>query len=289
MDIQLFENTILNLPSPIQELKHTKFQLADVRVFIKRDDLIHPIISGNKWRKLKEYIRIAKENPELPILSFGGAYSNHLYALAYVGHQLNIRTIGIIRGNELNVQSNPYLTQMNNWGMEMRFVDRISYKEKKHNYGSQVIEIPEGGFGDLGIDGMKELVSEINDFNPSHIITASGTGTTALGIKRFTNTTVMGILTLNNLSELRDHEKESSIHGTIWKDGYIMGKYAKNSSELNEFCDTFEQDHQIKIEPIYTGRMFYGLYDLIESNYFPKGSTILALHTGGVKLANGSL
>jgi 1-aminocyclopropane-1-carboxylate deaminase len=289
MDIQLFENTILNLPSPIQELKHTKFQLADVRVFIKRDDLIHPIISGNKWRKLKEYIRIAKENPELPILSFGGAYSNHLYALAYVGHQLNIRTIGIIRGNELNVQSNPYLTQMNNWGMEMRFVDRISYKEKKHNYGSQVIEIPEGGYGDLGIDGMKEFVSEITDFNPSHIITAVGTGTTALGIKRFTNTKVVGILTLNNLSELRDHEKESSIHGTIWKDGYIMGKYAKNSSELNEFCDTFEQDHQIKIEPIYTGRMFYGLYDLIESNYFPKGSTILALHTGGVKLANGSL
>jgi 1-aminocyclopropane-1-carboxylate deaminase len=286
MDIQLFENTILNLPSPIQELKHTKFQLADVRVFIKRDDLIHPIISGNKWRKLKEYIRIAKENPELPILSFGGAFSNHLYALAYVGHQLNIRTIGIIRGNELNVQSNPYLTQMNNWGMEMRFVDRISYKEKKHNYGSQVIEIPEGGHGDLGIDGIKGLVSEITDFNPSHIITAVGTGTTALGIKRFTNTIVMGILTLNNLSELRDHEKESSIHGTIWKDGYIMGKYAKNSSELNEFCDTFEQDHQIKIEPIYTGRMFYGLYDLIESNFFPKGATILALHTGGVKLAN---
>jgi 1-aminocyclopropane-1-carboxylate deaminase len=289
MDISEFTFKHLQLPSPIQEIFEDEWKEKNIQVFVKRDDLIHPIISGNKWRKLKEYIRIAKENPKLPILSYGGAYSNHLYALAYVGHQLNIRTIGIIRGDELNVQSNPYLTQMNDWGMEIRFVDRITYKEKKHHYGSQVIEIPEGGFGDLGIDGMKELVSEINDFNPSHIITASGTGTTALGIKRFTNTTVMGILTLNNLSELRDHEKESSIHGTIWKDGYIIGKYAKNSSELNEFCNTFEQDHQIKIEPIYTGRMFFGLYDLIESNYFPNGATILALHTGGVKLANGSL
>jgi 1-aminocyclopropane-1-carboxylate deaminase len=286
MDIQLFENTILKLPSPIQELKHAKFQLADVRVLIKRDDLIHPIISGNKWRKLKEYIRIAKENPELPILSFGGAYSNHLYALAFVGHQLKIRTIGIIRGDELNIQSNPYLTQMHNWGMELRFVDRVTYKEKKHTYGSQVIEIPEGGYGQLGINGIKELVSEIAHVNPSYIITAAGTGTTALGINHFSKTPVIGILTLNNLTEIHDHESETAITGTYWMDDYIMGKYAKNSAELDDFCDIFEQEHQIQIEPIYTGRMFYGLYDMIKSNYFPKGSTILALHTGGIKLPN---
>ena len=248
--------------------------------------MIHPIISGNKWRKLKEYIRIAKENPELPLLSYGGAYSNHLYALAFVGHQLNIRTIGIIRGNELNIQSNPYLTQMHNWGMELRFVDRTTYKEKKYPWGSQVIEIPEGGYGELGINGIKELVAEIVHVNPSHIITAAGTGTTALGITHFSNTTVIGILTLNNLPEIIAHENETAITGTTWVKDYIMGKYAKNSAQLDTFCATFEGEHQIQLEPIYTGRMFYGLYNLIETNYFPMGSTILAIHTGGIKLPN---
>jgi 1-aminocyclopropane-1-carboxylate deaminase len=286
MDIQLFENTILNLPSPTEELFHAKFQRAQVRVLIKRDDLIHPIISGNKWRKLKEYIRIAKENPELPILSYGGAYSNHLYALAFVGQQLQIKTIGIIRGDELSAQSNPYLNQMHKWGMNLVFVDRQTYQLKKHPISIPVLEIAEGGYGEIGINGIRELASEIAKINPSHIITAVGTGTTALGITRYSQTPVIGILTLNNLAELIDHEKEVDISGTCWKKEYIMGKYAKNSAQLDEFCLAFEKDHQIPIEPIYTGRMFFGLYDMIESNYFAKGSTILALHTGGIKLPN---
>jgi 1-aminocyclopropane-1-carboxylate deaminase len=168
--------------------------------------------------------------------------------------------------------------------MQLQFIDRGSYKEKKHSIESQVIEIPEGGYGKLGINGIKELVSEIANVNLSYIITAAGTGTTALGITHFSKTPVIGILTLNNLTEIREHEKELAITGTRWNDNYIMGKYAKNSVQLDEFCQTFEQDHHIKIEPTYTGRMFYGLYDLIETNYFPKGSTILAIHTGGVKL-----
>ena len=260
-----------------------------MRVLIKRDDLIHPIISGNKWRKLKEYIRIAKENPELPILSYGGAYSNHLYALAFVGHQLQIQTIGIIRGDELNPQSNPYLNQMHEWGMKLVFVDRKMYQLKKHPVSIPVLEIAEGGYGELGIHGIQELVSEIAPNNPSYIITAVGTGTTALGITQHSQTPVIGILTLNNLPELITHEKELNITGTTWRQEYIMGKYAKNSTLLNDFCLAFEKDHQIQIEPIYTGRMFFGLYNMIETNYFAKGSTILALHTGGIKLPNGSL
>lgn len=286
MDIQLFENTILNLPSPTEELFHAKFQRAQVRVLIKRDDLIHPIISGNKWRKLKEYIRIAKKNPELPILSYGGAYSNHLYALAYVGQQLQIQTIGIIRGDELNAQSNPYLNQMHEWGMNLVFVDRQTYQLKKHPINIPVLEIAEGGYGEIGINGIRELASEIAKINSSHIITAVGTGTTALGITRYSQTPVIGILTLNNLAELIDHEKEVNINGVCWKQEYIMGKYAKKSAQINDFCLAFEKDYQIPIEPIYTGRMFFGLYDMIESNYFAKGSTILALHTGGIKLPN---
>jgi len=286
MDITLFENSILNIPSPIQEIHHLTFNEADVRVFVKRDDLIHPIISGNKWRKLKEYIGIAKENPNLPMLSFGGAYSNHLYALAYVGNQFNIKTIGIVRGEELTIESNPYLKQMNQWGMKLLFINRSQYKAKTHPYKQECIEIPEGGYSDIGISGIKYLAEEIKNLHPTHIITAVGTGTTALGLSTYLKKPIIGILTLNNLAEILSHEVEHNLSGNQWETNYIMGKYAKNDAAINQFCKTFKQDHNIEIEPIYTGRMFYGLYDLIKSNYFEKGSQIMTLHTGGIKLPN---
>jgi 1-aminocyclopropane-1-carboxylate deaminase len=286
MDIHLFEKTILKLPSPIQELNHSIFKEAEIKVYVKRDDLIHPIISGNKWRKLSEYIGIAKENPELPLLSFGGAYSNHLYALAYVGNQLKIQTIGIVRGDELTYTSNPYLTQMHEWGMKLYFVNRKQYKLKNSPLNEKVLLIPEGGYGELGINGIKQLVNEITPLDPTHIITAVGTGTTALGIRKFWDKPIYGILTLNNLAEIQRHENEFNITGNIWLDDYIMGKYAKESNIINNFCATFENDHQVQIEPIYTGKMFYGLYDLIQKKHFPRGSKILALHSGGIKLTN---
>ena len=286
MDIHLFEKTILKLPSPIQELNHSIFKEAEIKVYVKRDDLIHPIISGNKWRKLSEYIGIAKENPELPLLSFGGAYSNHLYALAYVGNQLKIQTIGIVRGDELTYTSNPYLTQMHEWGMKLYFVNRKQYKLKNSPLNEKVLLIPEGGYGELGINGIKQLVNEITPLDPTHIITAVGTGTTALGIRKFWDKPIYGILTLNNLAEIQRHENEFNITGNIWLDDYIMGKYAKESNIINNFCATFENDHQVQIEPIYTGKMFYGLYDLIQKSHFPRGSKILALHSGGIKLTN---
>jgi 1-aminocyclopropane-1-carboxylate deaminase len=286
MDIHLFEKTILKLPSPIQELNHSIFKEAEIKVYVKRDDLIHPIISGNKWRKLSEYIGIAKENPELPLLSFGGAYSNHLYALAYVGNQLKIQTIGIVRGDELTYTSNPYLTQMHEWGMKLYFVNRKQYKLKNSPLNEKVLLIPEGGYGELGINGIKQLVNEITPLDPTHIITAVGTGTTALGIRKFWDKPIYGILTLNNLAEIQRHENEFNITGNIWLEDYIMGKYAKESDIINNFCATFENAHQVQIEPIYTGKMFYGLYDLIQNNHFPRGSKILALHSGGIKLTN---
>jgi len=286
MDIHLFEKTILKLPSPIQELNHSIFKEAEIKVYVKRDDLIHPIISGNKWRKLSEYIGIAKENPELPLLSFGGAYSNHLYALAYVGNQLKIQTIGIVRGDELTYTSNPYLTQMHEWGMKLYFVNRKQYKLKNSPLNEKVLLIPEGGYGELGINGIKQLVNEITPLDPTHIITAVGTGTTALGIRKFWDKPIYGILTLNNLAEIQRHENEFNITGNIWLDDYIMGKYAKESDIINNFCATFENAHQVQIEPIYTGKMFYGLYDLIQKSHFPRGSKILALHSGGIKLTN---
>lgn len=264
-----------------------------ISVFVKRDDLIHPIISGNKWRKLREYIHFAQQNKIKSILSFGGAYSNHLYSLAFCGNILNIKTIGIIRGDELNSDSNPFLTQMESWGMELYFINRKDYHEKtipsSVNFKNTLI-IPEGGYSELGMLGMKALCSELDINKFDHIITAVGTGTTLIGLAKFLNIMTTGILTLNNRTEIERNISELSPNSKNidLNESYIFGKYAKENTILDHFIQSFSELHHIDIEPIYTGRMFYGLFDLIKKNHFEAGSRILALHTGGIKLSNGS-
>lgn len=255
---------------------------------IKRDDLIHPIISGNKWRKLSEYIRLAIENKTLSMISFGGAYSNHLYSLAFVGKSFGIKTIGIVRGDELTVNSNPYLQQMAEWGMELQFISRHSYALKiipESIEQANTLIINEGGFGEHGIRGLKAMADELKKIKFDTLICAVGTGTTLIGLQKFMPQKTLGILTLNNENEIHTNGKVNECSLDL-NATYIFGKYAKQAEELTNFCDEFMLKHQIKIEPIYTGRMFYGLYDLIRTDYFEKGSTILALHTGGIKLTH---
>ena len=289
MDISEFILKHLQLPSPIQEIFEDEWKEKNIHVFVKRDDLIHPIITGNKWRKLKEYIDFAQNNKPNSIISFGGAYSNHLYALAFVGFHFNLKTAGIIRGNELSKNSNPYLKQMADWGMDLYFLDRESYRKKiipKELTSKNIMLIPEGGFSNIGVLGLKGLITELNNqIKANYIVTPVGTGTTAIGICKFSNIKTIGILTLNNKAEIENNCKEYDLENLLEINGnYIFGKYAKDADVLNEFCDTFFKKHSIMIEPTYTGRMFYGLYDLIENNYFPKNSKIVALHTGGIKL-----
>jgi len=291
MDISEFTLKHLQLPSPIQEIFEDEWKEKNIHVFVKRDDLIHPIISGNKWRKLKEYIDFAQNNTSNSIISFGGAYSNHLYALAFVGFNFNIKTIGIIRGNELTKNSNPYLTQISDWGMKLYFQDRESYRKKTiplEIKTENTIIIPEGGFSNIGVLGLESLISELkNQIKPDCIVTAVGTGTTAIGICKYAKIKTIGILTLNNLIEIENNSQGFDLENLLEiNSNYIFGKYAKDSNTLNEFCDFFYKKHKILIEPTYTGRMFYGLYDLIKSNYFPKNSKLLALHSGGIKLSH---
>jgi 1-aminocyclopropane-1-carboxylate deaminase len=292
MDIEKFQQVYLQIPSPLQEIYDSLWEEQNIRILIKRDDLIHPIISGNKWRKLNEYIQLAQQTPDKYILSFGGAYSNHLYSLAYVGHVLGLQTIGIVRGDELNAESNPYLNQMKQWGMNLYFISREAYRKKEipsKLSKTPFLVIPEGGYGDLGMKGMQVLAEEIEHESKADVlITALGTGTTALGLIQNYNVKTIGILTLQNKKEIEDHIIEHSIladHLEINTD-YVFNKYAKSHDFLDEFCLKFEKLHQIKIEPIYTGRMFFGLYDLIKKKYFKPGSTIVALHTGGIKLSD---
>jgi 1-aminocyclopropane-1-carboxylate deaminase len=291
MDISEFTFKHLQLPSPIQEIFEDEWKEKNIHVFVKRDDLIHPIISGNKWRKLKEYIDFAQINASNSIISFGGAYSNHLYALAYVGNQFNIKTAGIIRGNELSINSNSYLKQMSEWGMDLHFLNRESYRKKiipEEIETENVIVIPEGGFSKVGVLGLESLISELkNQINADFIVTAVGTGTTAIGICKYAKIKTIGILTLNNLTEIKNNSQGFDLENLLEiNSNYIFGKYAKDSKTLNDFCENFYKKHNILIEPTYTGRMFYGLYDLIRSNYFPSNSKLIALHSGGIKLTH---
>jgi 1-aminocyclopropane-1-carboxylate deaminase/D-cysteine desulfhydrase-like pyridoxal-dependent ACC family enzyme len=282
MDIINFEFNALNLPSPMEEIFDECWNSKRIQVFVKRDDLIHPIISGNKWRKLKNYIQTFSLNDHSGILSFGGAYSNHLFALAFAGHALGIPTVGIVRGEELNVTSNPYLKQINEWGMKLNFETRTRYREKKipleyENY----LCIPEGGYGPKAIDGMNTLVNELPSCNA--IYCALGTGATAIGIARFSNVPVTGILTLNNQAEIEDHLNDFPTNNLTLDDNYIFGKYAKSNTDLELFCKEFNEKHQIPIEPIYTGRLFYALIDHIKNGHIAPDSKLVAIHTGGIK------
>jgi len=278
------------LPSPIEEITNDLCKKKNIKLFIKRDDLINPYISGNKWRKLKEYIEIAQKNNTLGFLSFGGAFSNHLYALAYLGNQLNCTTIGIIRGNELNENSNSYLSQMKTWGMNLYFISREDYKKKIFPSSilnlDQLLIIPEGGYSSVGVSSVSSLAEEIQGSGEyDYIAIAVGTGTTAIGLANACNMPILGILTLNNLSELLSHQKELQMFddNLIFIEQKEFLKYGKTNEIISEFCHNFYLEKLIKIEPIYTGKMFHRLYDLIAKDYFPSNSKILAIHTGGIK------
>lgn len=282
MDIANFEFNALHLPSPIEEIFDECWNSKGIQLLVKRDDLIHPIISGNKWRKLKKYLQTFSLNQHSGLLSFGGAYSNHLYALAFLGHSLHIPVVGIVRGEELNPESNVYLAQMKEWGMQLHFSSRTNYREKKIPQGYENYQVlEEGGYGDLAIEGMKELVQELPPCD--QLYTAVGTGATAIGMAQYTQTTVNGVLTLNNRTEIEEHLLIYPSPNLRIEDRYIFGKYAKQTKELDDFCEEFKTKHAIAIEPIYTGRLFYALIDHIKNGHIAPNTKLVAIHTGGIK------
>lgn len=281
----------LNLPSPLQELHDEVISKADIRLFIKRDDLIHTDVSGNKWRKLKYNIQAFKASGKNTILTFGGAFSNHIHATAAAGKELGIKTIGIIRGEE-HLPLNPTLQDAIDWGMQIEYMDRTAYrlkttdellKQLEARYGSVFI-VPEGGANELGVKGCEEIVSELI-VNPDVIFAACGTATTLSGIVRSTTSKVIGVPVLKGGEFLWDEINRfcSSTDHAELQTNYHFGGYAKKKPELLEFMEWFKKKHAITLDPIYTGKMFYGLYDLIKKNHFEHGITIVALHTGGLQ------
>ncbi len=264
------------------------FDEKQIEVFIKRDDLIHSIVTGNKWRKLKEYLLIAQKDQANGIISFGGAYSNHIFALGYVCKELSIPLDLIIRGDELNVSSNHYLNQLFNWGIHLHFISREDYRLK--NIPSSIdqfnkIIIPEGGFSEIGILSMKELAAEIsNSFD--YVFSSVGTGTTLLGLGRYLpKSKIVGVLSLSNMKEIEEHMNLLNVnnHNLLFFDQFIEKKYGKKNTELEEFCIFFDNKFHIKIEPIYTGLMVQSFYQLVMADFFKPQQKILLYHSGGIK------
>jgi len=288
----------MNLPleAPLQEIVDSVLEDKALRLFVKREDLIHETISGNKWRKLFYNLQYAKEKSHSTLITFGGAYSNHIAATAAAGNEFGFKTIGFIRGEE-HIPLNPTLQCAKDCGMEFRYVDRTSYRGKdsiefQEEHLSDIERyylIPEGGTNELAVKGCEEILGDIEiDFD--FVCCACGTGGTISGIinslkkhqKAIGFPALKGAGFLNN--EIGVYVKNSQWELNL---NYHFGGYAKVSSSLIEFINNFKEKHQIPLDPVYTGKMMYGLWDLIEKDYFRRGSSIVVIHTGGLQGIEG--
>ncbi len=283
---------MLHLPKtqiPIQEIPLQK----NIKLFIKREDLIHPEISGNKYWKLffniNKYVEKKVENPMM--ITFGGAFSNHISAVSALGKELGIKTLGIIRGDELSTKflENPTLKFAFENEMELRFVTREDYRNKEKlaedltKEFPEALIIPEGGTNELAVKGIGQMLNdETKTFD--YLCSAVGTGGTLAGISRFCeeNQRVIGFKVVNDDS-LENKILELSQRKNFELMDAHEGGYGKITDETVDFINQFFKNHQIPLEPIYTGKMMRKLLQLIDENYFPSGSKILAFHTGGLQ------
>ncbi|MDN3677995.1 pyridoxal-phosphate dependent enzyme [Flavobacterium paronense] len=267
---------------------------TNISLYIKREDLIHLYISGNKFRKLKYNLVQAKKENKEALLTFGGAFSNHILAVAAAGNEQGFKTIGIIRGEELHdkIADNPTLQKAQDFGMVFEFVNRKIYREKNNpKFIQQLTEkfgdfylIPEGGTNDLAIKGCEEILTK-TDENFDYICCAVGTGGTISGIINCSKNSqqVLGFPALKGDFLREDICKFANKLNWELITEYHFGGYAKVSEELIQFINEFYQEHKVLLDPIYTGKMMFGVMDLITKNYFPENSKILVIHTGGLQ------
>jgi 1-aminocyclopropane-1-carboxylate deaminase len=266
---------------------------SKVRLFIKREDLTHPEISGNKYWKMfynvKKYLE--KEVSERKIITFGGAFSNHIAAAAALGNEFGIKTLGVIRGNELedSWQENPTLFSAHQNGMSFRFVTRETYRYKERLMAElqeefpESLVVPEGGTNENAVEGIQYMLTdETKDFD--YICSAVGTGGTVSGLSKFAqpHQKIIGF------KAVKDNSLENRIKNLSKKDNFTLvdasdGGFGKITDENVRFINEFYQYFGIVLEPVYTGKMLRKIFEMIADNYFPANSKILAFHTGGLQ------
>ncbi len=288
--------------SPLQKLSDHGWESRNIHVFVKRDDLIHSEVSGNKWRKLKYNLAQASHLKKSGILTFGGAYSNHLLATASACNDHGIQSIGIVRGDELSESSNPTLARCAELGMQLEFVPRNEYALKSEKGYIETLQnrfpdyrvVPEGGANYYGIIGCQEIVREC-DGEIDHFFLAQGTTTTSCGVllalAEHQHLTVVPVLKGFESRKEMEHVlmraslSESSISEYLQRvtvlDDYHFGGYARYSEELIEFIRFFHRKFGIRLDPVYTGKVAFAMWQELEKPEF-EGKSVVLVHSGGL-------
>ncbi len=280
--------------SEIQEIDLKNDQLGSYSLSVLREDKIHSFVSGNKFRKLKYNSKEAQNCGQNKILTFGGAYSNHIAAVAAMGKEMDIATIGVIRGEELvdKISENPTLSFARHCGMKFHFVSRVAYKDKTDPRFIATLRqkfkdfylIPEGGTNTLAVKGCEEILSETtNKFD--YICVSVGTGGTISGLINASeeHQTILGFSALKGTFQISEIKKYTSRNNYRLVDDYCFGGYGRIDPSLVRFMNEFKERTQIPLDPIYTGKMMFGIFQMIKNKKFKENSRILAIHTGGLQ------
>jgi 1-aminocyclopropane-1-carboxylate deaminase len=280
---------------PVTGLTDERFIKKNVFVDMLRLDEIHPVISGNKLFKLTYYLKDALASPEKTVVTFGGAYSNHLAATAFACHKTNLKCIGYIRGEQPAKLSSTLLF-CEQHGMELRFLSRSQYKEITDNNSNcelpflpkHAIIIPEGGYSERGVKGAALIPGFFDDREYNTICVAIGTATTFAGLISGcqNNERVIGFPVLKNLSDIGSRLAKLRINDSanfLVNNDYHFGGYARKNERLIAFINDFYNRQNIPLDFVYTAKMMFGVYDQVEKNFFKPGSRILCLHTGGLQ------
>jgi len=294
----LFEGTGLEFNS----LTHPLFIEKKVTVLVARLDKIHPVVSGNKLFKLHYFLEESIRLNRKPILTFGGAYSNHLVATAFACKTMGINCIGIVRG-ERPLSISHTLKECEGLGMQLHYISREAYHDKASEsfldeFGDCIV-VPEGGYHPLGASGSSLIMDKIAEKKGTHICTAVGTATTLAGLlnNRKNNETIIGIPVLKNMTDIKERLQYLGCGAQTEKltifDEYHFGGYAKRTAALINFMNELYNEHAIPTDFVYTAKMMFAVIDKIKAGYFPVKSTVICLHTGGLQgnesLAPGTL
>ncbi len=294
----MFEPLLEKIRTSNLEIELPELSEKQIRLFIKEEYLIHPVISGNKYRKLKYNLIDAKKKGFKTIVTFGGAFSNHIAAVAAAGKTFDFETIGIIRGEELidKIDANDTLQYAVSCGMQLKFISRADYKEKdsllykeklKREIGAFYL-IPEGGTNALAIKGCEEILNDQDDAF-DFICASIGTGGTISGLINCSKLSqqVLGFPALKGAFLKDDIRKFVSKDNWKLIEDYHFGGYAKVSLELITFINDFKRQTKVPLDPVYTGKMLFGILDLVKKGYFKRGTSVLAIHTGGLQGISG--